>query len=169
MNSCMVWSTYLELGAQAYKTGHSEIADMMLKAALQELPSQQDKLDEALYALENIADQLVVQKSYVKAEKLYKRLKSLVGKKHPPDSSHICRLLYKLAELYILDNRFAVAKRAFAHAYLLTKKSNSVKPSEHVEYLSRLTDRWNERARTEEASRVYNELLAIRATANSTQ
>ena len=163
MSSCAVWTTYIELGATAYQSGDFDIAEMMMKAAIGEAPRQKESLEEFLTALETVADQLARQRQFAKAERLYKRIKTLRTKTKADDNPHICRLLYKLVELNIVDNRHASARRAFAQAYLVTKKSTSVSVNEHANYLARLTTLWTDKLRAEEAAAVYRELMNIRS------
>lgn len=161
MSSCAVWTSYIEIGATAYRSGHDAIADKMVRAAIEETPKKEESFGQLLIALENLGDYLHIDGRHSKAEKLYKRAKSLHLKIKSDDNADVCRILYKLAKLYVVDNRHAIARRAFAQAFLATKKCFVVHIDEHEKYLTELSNLWIERGKKEEAMLVYNELIAL--------
>ncbi|HEY9788552.1 MAG TPA: hypothetical protein V6D17_24395 [Candidatus Obscuribacterales bacterium] len=157
-----VWSAYVELGATAYKNGHLDVAEMMLKAAMREKHGRQSDLEGVVITIEALADQFAMLGQYAKAEKLYKRARTYYLRKQKSDE-HACRLLYKLTEVFISSDRFAMARRTFAQAYLLAKKTRDVSLEEHKQYLSKVLRLWKRKGRVIEAMSVHAELENLNA------
>lgn len=113
------WTTYVDLGANAQKLGHLEIADKMLGAALEESrrlghlnlppPAVFNKLAAAFYK----------QSEFKKAEAVYKSALSTYEKRLTEDHPHLSNILLNLGELYFSQGKYALAEPMFERSLIV--------------------------------------------------
>ncbi|MBY0359955.1 MAG: tetratricopeptide repeat protein [Candidatus Obscuribacterales bacterium] len=113
MQTDTFWSTYVDLGANAQRLGHTVIADKMLEAALEESrrlghlnlppPTVFNKLAAAFYA----------QQEFRKAETVYKTALSTYEKRLTDDHPHLSNIMLNLAELYFSQEKYNQAEPLF--------------------------------------------------------
>jgi len=112
----------VDLGANAQKLGHTEIADKMLGAALEESrrlghlnlppPAVFNKLAAAFY-----------QKSdFKKAEAVYKSALATYEKRLTEDHPHLSNVLLNLAELYFSQGKYGMAEPLFERTLLIDER-----------------------------------------------
>ncbi len=118
----MFWTTYVDLGANAQKFGHTEIADKMLGAALEESrrlghlnlppPAVFNKLAAAFYQ----------KNDFKKAEAVYKSALATYEKRLTEDHPHLNNILLNLAELYFSQGKYALAEPLFERTLLIDEQ-----------------------------------------------
>lgn len=116
------WTTYVDLGANAQKLGHNEIADKMLSAALDESrrlghlnmppPAVFNKLAAAFYQ----------KNDFKKAEAVYKSALATYEKRLTEDHPHLSNILLNLAELYFSQAKYAMAEPLFERSLIVDEK-----------------------------------------------
>jgi tetratricopeptide (TPR) repeat protein len=116
------WTTYVDLGANAQKLGHTEIADKMLDAALEESrrlghlnlppPSVFNKLATAFYEKNEIK----------KAEEVYKSALAAYERRLTENHEHTGNIALNLAELYFSQGKYQQAEPLFERAYIIDEK-----------------------------------------------
>jgi tetratricopeptide (TPR) repeat protein len=116
------WTTYVDLGANAQKLGHTEIADKMLGAALEESrrlghlnlppPAVFNKLAAAFYQ----------KRDFKKAEAVYKSALATYEKRLTEDHPHLGNILLNLAELYFSQAKYAMAEPLFEKSLIIDEK-----------------------------------------------
>lgn len=126
------WTTYVDLGVNAQKFGHTEIADKMLGAALEESrrlghlnlppPAVFNKLAASFYA----------QNDYKKAEAVYKSALATYEKRLTEDHPHLSNILLNLAELYFSQGKYALAEPLYERSLLIDERRwGSAQPHLH--------------------------------------
>lgn len=163
MDRKVIWNNYLEVGETAYRCGKYDIAERMLRAAVKTAPQIKDNHGPLSTVLETLADTLAQTHRYAKAELLYKRAIA-IQQKHggKPDNADVCRMLYKISMLHLVQNRFVLGKRWFGKALNRAKRCSQLPHQTHINYLLRIAWLLNQKGRTDDAIRVYNETLPIR-------
>ncbi|MBX9688927.1 MAG: tetratricopeptide repeat protein [Candidatus Obscuribacterales bacterium] len=121
-SSDMFWTTYVDLGANAQKLGHTEIADKMLGAALEESrrlghlnmppPAVFNKLAAAFYQ----------KNDFKKAEAVYKSALATYEKRLTEDHPHLSNILLNLAELYFSQGKYAMAEPLFERSLIVDER-----------------------------------------------
>lgn len=116
------WTTYVDLGANAQKLGHTEIADKMLGAALEESrrlghlnlppPAVFNKLAAAFYQ----------KNDFKKAEAVYKSALATYEKRLTEDHPHLSNVLLNLAELYFSQGKYGMAEPLFERTLLIDER-----------------------------------------------
>ncbi|MBX9723100.1 MAG: tetratricopeptide repeat protein [Candidatus Obscuribacterales bacterium] len=116
------WTTYVDLGANAQKLGHTEIADKMLGAALEESrrlghlqmppPAVFNKLAAAFYQNNDLK----------KAEAVYKSALATYEKRLTEDHPHLSNIMLNLAELYFSQGKYAMAEPLFERSLLIDER-----------------------------------------------
>lgn len=116
------WTTYVDLGANAQKLGHTLIADKMLGAALEESrrlghlnlppPTVFNKLAAAFYA----------QRDLKKAEAVYKSALSTYEKRLTDDHPHLSNIMLNLAELYFSQEKYSLAEPLFERSLTIDER-----------------------------------------------
>lgn len=161
MNRHLVWTNYMELGSTAYLTGEYGLAEAMLKQAAKET----HKLDQGNIALaavlENLAVVFVKQQRVTKAERVLKRAQALY-ERNADSPAPVCRILFKLAELYFIQAKTALADRTIKEALEKARSMRERDKHMEIEHLLRLSNRWNEIGRYEEAIQLYKEVMHLR-------
>lgn len=118
----LFWTTYVDLGTNAQKLGHPEIADKMLGAALEESrrlghlnlppPAVFNKLAATFYA----------QNDLKKAEAVYKSALATYEKRLTEDHPHLSNILLNLAELYFSQQKYALAEPLYERSLAIDEK-----------------------------------------------
>jgi len=116
------WTTYVDLGANAQKLGHTEIADKMFGAALEESrrlghlnmppPAVFNKLAAAFYE----------KGEFKKAEAVYKSALSSYERRLTEDHPHLSNILLNLGELYFSLKKYTLAEPMFEQAMIVDEK-----------------------------------------------
>lgn len=122
MQTDTFWTTYVDLGANAQKLGHTLIADKMLGAALEESrrlghlnlppPTVFNKLAAAFYA----------QNDPKKAEAVYKTALATYEKRLTDDHPHLSNIMLNLAELYFSQEKYTLAEPLFEKSLFIDEK-----------------------------------------------
>lgn len=116
------WTTYVDLGVNAQRLGHTEIADKMLGAALEESrrlghlhlppPTVFNKLAASFYA----------QCDFKKAEAVYKAALTTYEKRLTEDHPHLSNILLNLAELYFSQGKYALAEPLYERSLSIDER-----------------------------------------------
>ena len=116
------WSTYVDLGTNAQKLGHTEIADKMFGAALEEsrrlghldlpAPREFNKLATAFYQ----------KHEFKKAEEVYQTALSAYETRLPADHAHISNIALNLAELYFAQSKYDLAEPLFERSQAIDER-----------------------------------------------
>lgn len=126
------WSTYVDLGTDAQRLGHTRLAETMLGAAMDESrrlghlqlppPAVFNKLASSFYAQNNPK----------KAESIYKTAIHTYERRLTEDHPHLHNILINLAELYFSQGKFAHAEPLFERAIRIDEKNcSSISPAMH--------------------------------------
>jgi len=120
--SDMFWTTYVDLGANAQKLGHTDLADKMLGAALDESrrlghlnlppPAVFNKLAAAFYQKQD----------FRKAEAVYKSALATYEKRLTENHPHLNNIIVNLAELYFSQGKYAMAEPLFERSLQVDEK-----------------------------------------------
>lgn len=116
------WTTYVDLGERAQKLGHTEIADKMFGAALDESrrlghlnlppPTVFHKLASAFYQ----------KHEFGKAEEVYKSALSAYEQRLEANHPNISNIALNLAELYFSQGKYDQAEPLFEQAHIIDEK-----------------------------------------------
>ena len=110
------WSTYVDLGSSAQRLGQTDLADKMMKAAMEEArrmgylhmppPAVFNKLAASFYSTGDIR----------KAEAIYRSAIAGYERRMTPDHPHLNNVLINLAELYFSQGKYTQAEPLFERA-----------------------------------------------------
>jgi len=157
-----VWNNYLELGTAAYQTGNFELAEAMLtKATKQTHENFRPRTLAVVY--ENLALVFRKQNRYVRAEKSLKISLDMHKENRRPDCESVCRLMTKQIELYLLQERFSLAKSTFEQVTPLYEQIRD--PNAIVPTLLTIALLWTQAGKHTDAMDVYNLISKLRRAA----
>src|SRR5262245_59984914 len=128
MDTNAIWNTYIELGEKAYHHGQYDVAESMLRAAIKEAPKLRKEKIPLATVLENLAEVFCQQKRYSKCERQFKRTLSLYLRENKNENPDVCRILYKMAYLYLLQKKFSLTDLWFRRALNATKRCGAIDP-----------------------------------------
>ncbi|MBX9570184.1 MAG: tetratricopeptide repeat protein [Candidatus Obscuribacterales bacterium] len=110
------WSTYVDLGSSAQRLGQTDLADKMMKAAMDESrrmgylhmppPAVFNKMAATFYNSGEIR----------KAEAIYRSAIAGYERRLTPDHPHLNNVLINLAELYFSQGKYSQAEPLFERA-----------------------------------------------------
>lgn len=126
------WSTYVDLGSSAQRLGQTDLADKMLKAAMEESrrmgylhmppPAVFNKLASTFYNTGEIR----------KAEAIYRSAIAGYERRLSPDHPHLNNVLINLAELYFSQGKYGQAQPLFERALqIYEERHNDLPESAH--------------------------------------
>jgi tetratricopeptide (TPR) repeat protein len=149
---------YFQQSSTAFHDGHLELAATMLREAIKQ-PHDIDFRPALPVIMENLALICVKQNRYARAERLMKRSIVMCQKR---DLESVCRLTYKLAELYLMQGRFSLAIATVQDALQVGQSSENRNRQMEVTSLLRLADLWNGWGQTDMAVTTYHQVLRLR-------
>jgi Tfp pilus assembly protein PilF len=161
MSSSLIWNNYIELGATAFQTGHLEIAETMLRQAAKDGHKLNKGYPAIPTVLENLAVVFCQQERFAKAERVFKRAISMHQNKQG-NNADVCRILYKLAELYMIQGRLSLAERTTEEGLEVARSLPRRDKLMEGAQLIRLANLWNEKGKHDEAIRIYKEVMQLR-------
>ncbi len=162
MDTNLIWNTYIEMGEKAFQHGQYEVAESMLRAAIKEAPTLRKGPIPLPQVLENLAEVFCMQQRYLKCERQFKRTLSLYMKDGTENNPNVCRILYKMARLYLLQGKFSLAELWYARALESSKSCNSLDTDMHGKWILELVRLWHSAGETESAMKAYQEVLMMR-------
>ncbi|HEY9714673.1 MAG TPA: tetratricopeptide repeat protein [Chroococcales cyanobacterium] len=163
-NGNLLWNNYIDLGSTAYSTGHFEIAETMLRQAAKEAHKLKRGYPAVAIVLENLAVVFFRQERYAKSERVFKRAIAMHESQRTEGRGavDICRIHYKMAELFLLQDKLSLAERSLAEAldlaYALPERDKQME----ITHLIRLATLWNERGMHDHAIKAYREVMVLR-------
>lgn len=162
MDTNAIWNTYIELGEKAYHHGQYDVAESMLRAAIKEAPKLRKERIPLATVLENLAEVFCQQKRYAKCERQFKRTLDLYIREGKEDNPSVCRVLYKIAHLYLLQEKFSLADLWYERALETSKNCSSLDPQQHAQWILKMVKLWHEYGMHDVALKAYQEVLMQR-------
>ncbi|HEY9787288.1 MAG TPA: tetratricopeptide repeat protein [Candidatus Obscuribacterales bacterium] len=168
MDTNAIWKTYIELGEKAYRHGQYDIAESMLRAAIKEGPKLRKEPIPLAPVLENLAEIFCQQKRYIKSERQYKRTLELYMREGKEDNPNVCRILYKVAHLHLIQKKLSLAELWYERALEAGKRCKDLDPQQHAQWILKLVKLWHEFGLHDMAFKAYQEVLMLRLDMNPT-
>lgn len=166
MDTNLIWNTYIEMGEKAFRHGQYEVAESMLRAAIKEAPALKKGPIPLPQVLENLAEIFCKQERYLKCERQFKRTLSLYMKDGADNNPNVCRILYKMARLYLLQGKYSLADLWYARALESSKNCTLLDPDTHGKWILELVRLWHDAGETNSAMKAYQEVLMLRIDMN---
>ncbi len=162
MDTNMIWNTYIDMGEKAFQHGQYDIAESMLRAAIKEAPALKAGPIPLPQVLENLAEIFCKQGRYLKCERQFKRTLSLYMREGAENNPNVCRVLYKMARLYLLQEKFSLAELWYARALESGKSCDLLDPDTHGKWILELVRLWHNLGQADLAMKAYQEVLMLR-------
>ncbi len=166
MDTNLIWNTYIEMGEKAFKHGQYDVAESMLRAAIKEAPTLKKGPIPLPQVLENLAEIFCKQKRYLKCERQFKRTLSLYMRDGAENNPDVCRILYKMARLYLLQGKYSLADLWFARGLESGRNCTLLDQDTHAKWILELVRLWHSAGETNTAMKAYQEVLMLRIDMN---
>lgn len=158
MIATAVCNTYLELGANAYRQGFTDVADKMLNAALEEAQRLGSKQYPPCAVFNRLAHLYYQQGNYDKAEQVYEQALVMYDRIFDDCDSNYSGMMLNLAELYFSRRKYSQAEPLYRRALDATNVDSGV-----VEKCAlKLAWIYANHQRFDEAQKLYGRVQAFR-------
>jgi tetratricopeptide (TPR) repeat protein len=126
MIATAVCNTYLELGANAYRQGYTDVAEKMLNAALEEAQRLGSKQYPPCAVFNRLAHMYYQQKNYEKAEHVYEQALVMYERIFDDGDANLSGMMLNLAELYFSQRKYEKAEPLYRRALDATNVDSSI-------------------------------------------
>lgn len=162
MDTNVIWDTYIQMGEKAFRHGQYEVAETMLRAAIKEAPALRKEQIPLPQLLENLAEIFCKQERFLKCERQFKRTLALYMREGADNNPNVCRVLYKMARLYLIQGKFSLGELWYTRALESSKKCDALDPDMHGKWILELVKLWHNAGETTAAMNAYQEVLMLR-------